>query len=89
MSKTYLVETITLIKKTYAITAKEAEHASDTVVCNEAEPFIEERIDECITGVREISMPQLEQMQAQCGAPQGSWVVDYDTCKTNFTPSYN
>jgi hypothetical protein len=53
--KTYIVETVSMFRHRYAVRAQSLEHAYDTVVCNEAEEFSQQHIDENIVSGREIS----------------------------------
>lgn len=50
----YLVETISYFRHRYVIDCESAEHATDTVVMNEAEEMSQKHIDESVTSVREI-----------------------------------
>lgn len=63
--KLVLVETISIFKQSYAIECSELEHASDTVVCEEAMPFDGQHLDEVITTVREITMDDYDKLVAK------------------------
>ncbi len=52
MSDLFVVETITVIKSSYAIMAKDGEHAADSVAMGEVVEFGKQRIDESIISVR-------------------------------------
>lgn len=52
----YLVETVSMHRIRYVVSCKSAEHACDSVVCNEPEQeFSQKHLDEIITSTREIS----------------------------------
>ncbi len=58
----YLVETISTFRIRYVIDCKEAEHAGDTVVCNEAPEFSQKHIGEDILSIREINHEEFHRM---------------------------
>jgi hypothetical protein len=60
--KLYLVETVSVFRQRYVVSAREAEHAADEVVMNttggfsdEFQEFSQKHLDEIISSVREIS----------------------------------
>jgi len=58
----YLVETITTFKHQYIIDCKEASHAEDTVVCNEATELDQKYLGETIVTTREITTNEFYSM---------------------------
>jgi hypothetical protein len=60
--KLMLVETVSIFKTSYAIECSDPEHASDTVVCEEAVPFDGQYLDEVITSVREITHKEYDKL---------------------------
>jgi hypothetical protein len=83
----YLVETISTFRIRYVIDCKEAEHAGDTVVCNEAPEFSQKHIGEDIIGIREITYDEFKHMNENLenGENGSPWmgdklihIVDYD-----------
>ena len=90
--KTFLVETISLVKRTYIIEAKESEHACDSVVCSEATPSHIEHLDEVISGARHITDAAQKAMLLECGnisSQVGESAVnsiDYDACRVRELP---
>ena len=51
----YLVETISVFRMRYVVSAKNADHACDSVVLEEAQELSQKHIDENIVSVREIN----------------------------------
>ena len=64
--KLYVVETISMFRMRYVIEAKEAEHASDEVICelgkDNFKEFSQHHVDEVITSTREISKEEYLKM---------------------------
>ena len=58
----YLVETITTFKHQYVIDCKEASHAEDTVVMNEASELDQNYLGETIVTTREITTNEFYSM---------------------------
>jgi len=58
----YLVETVTMFRHYYVVDAKEADHAGDTVVMQEAEEFDQQYLGETIVSTREITKKEFFQM---------------------------
>lgn len=55
--KKYLVETVSMFRIRYVVEAKDVEHASDEVVCNNGnlKEFSQRHIDENVISIREVS----------------------------------
>ncbi len=51
----YIVETVSMFRIRYAVRARSAEHAADTVVMEEANELSQHHLDEVINHVREVS----------------------------------
>ncbi len=89
---TYLVETISLVKRTYIIEAKEAEHACDSVVCCEATPSHIEHLDEVISSARQISDQTEKSALLQAGnissqdETNAINSIDYEACRVRALP---
>lgn len=58
----FLVETISTFRHRYVIDCKEAEHAGDTVVCEEPSEFSQKHIGEDILSIREITYDEFKNM---------------------------
>lgn len=58
--KTFLVETISLVKRSYLVQAKSSTHATDTIVCGEATPSHIEQLDEVISGCRSLKKTEVQ-----------------------------
>ena len=58
----YLVETVTMFRHYYVVDAKEADHAGDTIVMQEAEEFDQQYLGETIVSTREITKKEFFQM---------------------------
>ena len=56
--KLFLVDAVSSYRTSYVIRCKEGEHATDTVVMNEAEEFSQEWLGEQISRVTEITEEQ-------------------------------
>jgi len=61
----YLVETVTQFRNRYVIECKSAEHAEDTVVCDEAKEFSQKHSGENIIGTREITTTEFTHMNKE------------------------
>jgi len=61
----YLVETVTQFRNRYVIECKSAEHAEDTVVCDEAKEFSQKHLGENIIGTREITTTEFTHMNKE------------------------
>lgn len=89
--KRFAVETISTFRHVYFIECKEAEHAMDTVVMEEAESYFQKHLGEQIVSAREVSNAEMARLIAETEQPTmtlekletGDWikncvhVVDY------------
>ena len=88
----YLVETISVFRMRYVVSAKNADHACDSVVLEEAQELSQKHIDENIVSVREINRLDYRKIFDEDNAYLKDWdldkkfgmvhVVDYDDCYT-------
>lgn len=58
----FVVETISQFRIRYVIECESAEHAEDTIVCEEADEYSQKFLGETILGTREISMKKFHKM---------------------------
>jgi len=58
----YLVETINQFRIRYVIDCQSAEHADDTITCDEAEEFSQKHLGETILTTREITLEEFRRM---------------------------
>jgi len=86
--KLYMVETISIFRHRYVVSAREAEHAADEVIMNTSgmlndsfTEFSQKHIEECITSVREISAAEYMKMFDEDNDYLQSWE---DTEKIRF-----
>jgi hypothetical protein len=54
-SKIFIVEAISMFRMRYAVRCKNAEHAADTVVMNEANELSQQHLDEVISSTRQVT----------------------------------
>ena len=74
--KIYIVEAISMFRMRYAVRCQSAEHATDTVVMQEAEEMSQQHLDEVISSVREVTEAEyLAQFDADNDYMQ-SWPTD-------------
>ncbi len=53
--KIYIVEAISMFRMRYAVRCQSAEHATDTVVMQEAQEMSQLHLDEVVSNVREVT----------------------------------
>jgi hypothetical protein len=53
--KIYIVEAISMFRMRYAVRCQSAEHATDTVVMQEAQEMSQQHLDEVVSNVREVT----------------------------------
>lgn len=58
----FIVEAISMFRMRYAVRARSAEHAMDTVVCEQAEEMSQEHLDEVISSTRQVTEAEYLQM---------------------------
>jgi hypothetical protein len=58
----YLVETINQFRNRYVIDCQSAEHADDTITCEEADEFSQLHLGETIVTTREITLDEFHRM---------------------------
>jgi len=86
----YLVETVTMFRHYYVVDAKEADHAGDTVVCQDAEEFDQKYLDEVITTTREITTEEFNQMaETAMNGHLGEKIIYRVDYSDNERPNYS
>jgi len=95
--KLFLVDAVSSFRNSYVVRAKEASHASDTVVLEEAEGFGQQYLGESITRVQEITEEQYLQMFNEDNDYLMSWSdeqkrefiheIDYETAYNPISSS--
>lgn len=62
MTKQYLVETVTLVKRQYLVNSEDMVGAQDTVTMREVRPYDTHALDEIIIGSREVGtkIPEID-----------------------------
>jgi hypothetical protein len=58
----YLVETINQFRNRYVVDCQSAEHADDTITCEEANEFSQMHLGETIVATREITLDEFHRM---------------------------
>lgn len=85
----YLVETVTMFRHYYVVDAKEADHAGDTVVMQEAEEFDQQYLGETIVSTREITSKEFFQMtDAATNGHMGENIICKVDYSENERPNY-
>ena len=74
--KYYLVETMSTYRMRYVVRAKCAEHAEDTVVCEEAKEFSQKWVGETIMSTHEITNEHIIKLCDEDNAYVKTWADD-------------
>lgn len=72
----YLVETISVFRMRYVVSAKNADHACDSVVLEEAQELSQKHVDENIISVREINRLDYRKIFDEDNAYLKDWDLD-------------